>query len=103
MHEAVWAYGRKNLFCRASSFTKQIFIREFGVFCLILPHVPHIFIVVRQLEPKNMRFMREYEDRVFKGFYLFRIVNRARPSQKYEAGFRFYEDHPHIFAIGGMP
>ena len=98
MYEAFPAYGGINLFCGRISSTKQIFTRVFGRFCLILPHDPHVFESVRQLLTKNMRLMREYEDRVFKGIYLFRIVTGMRPAQNMRQGMRKYEAHPHVFA-----
>lgn len=103
-HEALWAYGGINLFCLVKGFTKQILKGVFGVFCLILPHMPHVFNLLcgnvqtcRAQNLKNMRLMREHEDRGFKGFYLFRIFNRVRPNEKYEADMRIHEAHPHIF------
>lgn len=98
MHEALWAYGGINLFCGPIGATKQIFSGILGRFCLILPHMPHVFSSVRQMMVKNMRLMREYEDRVFKGFCLFRIGMGVRLHPKYEAVMRKYEAHPHVFA-----
>lgn len=104
-HEGLLAYGGKNLFCRAWSFTKQIFNRKNAVFIFIKPHNPHSFFfhkaVVHTTTPqelKNMRVMKEHEDMVFKGFYLFRIVNRGGAVRKYEDGFEKYEDYLHVFA-----
>jgi hypothetical protein len=96
VHEAFWAYGGINLFCSGFGFAKQILYRVFGHFCLILPHMPHVAMVVRQPNHKNMRDMREYEDRVSKGFYLFRIGMRARSRPIYEAGFEKYEAYLHV-------
>ena len=89
-HEALGAYSGNNLFCSGLGFTKQILEGVFGVFCLILPHMPHVFSDVRQLKVKNMRHMREHEDRVFKGFHLFRIgmgVSGGIQDGKYEDAF----------------
>ena len=97
MYEALLAYGRKNLFCCGKWFTKQILNREFGDFCLILPHDPHAFRIVTIGGIENMRFMRMYEGMIFNGFYLpcIEIGMRSRP--KHEADMREYEVHPHIF------
>lgn len=100
IHEALWAYGGTNLFCSPIGITKQIFTRGFGRFCLILPHIPHVFGFVRQMMVKNMRLMREHEDRVFKGICLFRIGMGVRvpPStRKHEANMRMQEGDPHVF------
>ena len=104
MHEALWAYGQKNLFCSGSGFTKQILEGVFGDFCLILPHMPHVFLacmtsfrIVNMLGGENMRLMREHEDRIFKGIYLFCIYIGGRPGPKYEAVMRIHEAHPHVF------
>lgn len=88
MHEAFGAYGRNNLFCRDFAFTKQILGGVFGIFCLILPHIPHVFQFVQTNKPKNMRLMREYEDKVFKGFHLFRIVIRGGAPKNMRQAFK---------------
>jgi len=97
MHEALWAYGRINLFCSDFGFTKQILGGAFGVFCLILPHIPHVLRIVNTVTPKNMRLMREYEDRVFKGLRLSCIEIGMGSRPIYEAVMRMYEDDPHVF------
>lgn len=97
-HEAVWAYGEKNLFCSGFGLTKQIFTRAFGRFCLMLPHNPHTLRIVTLGRSENMRIMRIYEDRLFKDFYLpcIEMGGWARP--KHEAGMRIHEAHPHVLA-----
>jgi len=97
-HEAFPVWYGMNLFCGGLGFTKQILEGVFGDFCLILPHKPHVFALTPTLSQwargkivKNMRDMREHEDRVFKGFYLFRIgmgVRLPALPEKYEAASR---------------
>jgi hypothetical protein len=101
MHEALWAYGGLNLFCAPIGVTKQIFTCIFGRFCLILPHMPHVLRIVNIGIFKNMRLMREYEEGVFKGFYLSRIEMGEARSQNMRQPMLIHEDHPHIFAKRG--
>jgi hypothetical protein len=101
MYEAFPVNPGMNLFCRASGFTKQILSRVFGDFCLMLPHMPHVFYSVWTGYLKNMRHMRMYEDRVFKGFYLFRIGIERRALKNMRIGSQKYEAHPHVFAQPG--
>lgn len=97
MYEAHGAYGRNFLFCRTYGTTKQIFIHGFRHFCLILPHIPHVFRIAAVVITKNMRLMRMYEGVLFNGFYMPCIEIRKGSRPKYEAVMREYEDHPHIF------
>lgn len=97
MYEALGAYGRNYLFCWTYRFTKQIFTRGFWLFCLILPHDPHVFRIVTKVLTENMRLMRMYEGMLFNGFYLPCIGIRKGSRPKYEAVMREYEGHPHIF------
>lgn len=97
-HEAVWAYGAKYLFCSGFGLTKQIFTRAKAVFCLINPHLPHVFKFVRQVTAQFMRIMRIYEGGLFNGFYLPCIYMGVRQPQKHEAVMRQHED---IFILAG--
>lgn len=101
MHEAFQAKSGNNLFCSGFGFTKQILYRVNGVFCLILPHMPHVFYSVQTNKPENMRLMRMYEDRVFKGFHLFRIFKGLRSAENMRMGLKNMRMHPHIFARSG--
>jgi hypothetical protein len=98
MYEAIQAYSGNNLFCSGFRFTKQILCRANGVFILISPHKPHVFYSVQTNEAKNMRLMRMYEDRVFKGFHLFRIFKGVRPAENMRIGLKNMRMHPHTFA-----
>jgi hypothetical protein len=101
MHEALGACGGKNLFCSDLGLTKQIFIRGFWHFCLILPHMPHELRIVTQHFAKNMRLMKVYEDRVFKGFHLFCIYKGVAAGQNMRIGIEKYEAHPHVLGEAG--
>lgn len=106
MYEALLAYGRNYLFCcekkpfwGCSMLTKQIYHREIGIFCLILPHDPHVIRIVTVVITQNMRFMRMYEGWIFNGIYMPCISIRVRSRPKYEADMREYEGHPHVFGL----
>ena len=102
---AFWGGGEKICFVEPMSFTKQISNRAFGVFISIYPHKPHNSCFHKWVvwtnwprEVKNMRIMRQYEDRVFKGFYLFRIDRGWRPRPINEDTLEKYEAYLHVYA-----
>ena len=99
IHEAVWAYGRIHLFCRAWAFTKQI---SRGAFCqkiLMLPHNPHDLRIGKTGGHENMRIMRIHEAGVFKGIDLPCIEMRMGSRPKHEADMRIHEADPHVFRL----
>ena len=97
MYEALLAYGQNNLFCCGEWLTKQISTPEFGIFCLILPHDPHVFRIVVIAGIGYMRFMRMYEGGIFNGFYLPCIEMGMRSRPKHEASMRQTATLPHVF------
>lgn len=104
-YEAVLAYGRKNLFCSGLGFTKQILPRADRHFCLMLPHIPHDLRIVNTgsvsmtgHQPQNMRIMRIYEGRLFKGFYLPCVFRGSGGHPKHEADMRIHEAILHVRA-----
>lgn len=102
-HEAVFAYGRKYLFCSAFGFTKQILTRAGGGFCLINPHIPHELRITTCMRGENMRIMRIHEEGLFIGFYLPCIEKGMRSRPKHEADMRIHEAHLHLLAVGVRP
>ena len=96
-HEALLAYGRKNLFCSAKPITKQIFMGTDLAFCLINPHSPHDLRITTWVNGENMRIMRIHEEGLFIGFYLSCVEKGVLSRPKHEADMRKYEEYPHVF------
>lgn len=108
--------GGLSLFCMGlrpctalPSVAKQILGRSFGVFCLILPHYPHVFRFqvpslrfAFRVSSDFMRIMRVHEGGLFIGAILPCGFGACAAGGKHEAGMRVRGGVPHVFGtIGG--